>query len=110
MGGVKINQDRVKRLASEFELVASGYACDPNVVKLLGALEEIISNAKSGSITSTVDHVPGEYFFQECDLSKYKDFEASYSRLKLALIAEDDQYDDMKKWAEERRQNLLDKE
>jgi hypothetical protein len=110
MSGVKMNQDRVKRLACEFELVANSYAYDPNVAKLIGALGKIISNAKSGSITSTVDHVPGEYFFQEGDLSKYKDLEASYSRLKLALIAEDDQYDDIKKWAEERINNLIDKE
>lgn len=104
-----MSKPRVKQLAEDFESIAHKYASDPNVDKLLKSLKEVLSNAKAGSVTTVMDHVPGEYFFQEGDLSKYADLEIAYSKLKLALITEDEQHDDLISWAEKRKQELFDK-
>lgn len=104
-----MNQQKVRQLAEEFESAAHKYGSDSNVNKLLDALNELLLKAKAGSITTVIDHVPGEYYFQEGELSKYTDLEAAYSKLKLVLVTEEKQYDDLKAWAEKRKQALFDK-
>lgn len=104
-----MDRKNVKRLAEEFESVAKKYESDCRVHDLHSALEDLLSRAKAGSIVKYVDHVPGEYFFQEGDLSKYADLEAAYSKLKMALITEDKQYDELRAWAEKRKRDIFDK-
>jgi hypothetical protein len=106
---MSMDQQKVKKLAEEFESVAHKYGADSHVDKLLGALKELLLKAKAGSITAVIEHVPGEYFFQEGELSMYTDLEAAYSKLKLALVTEDKKYNDLKAWAEKRKQELFDK-
>ena len=104
-----MDKQKVKQLAEELELVAHKYSFDSNVGDLLSALKELLSNAKAGSITGVVDHVPGEYYFQEGELSKYADLEAAYSKFKMTLVTEDKQYNNLKAWAEKRKKELFDK-
>ncbi|MEJ2046385.1 MAG: hypothetical protein P8X74_23840 [Reinekea sp.] len=104
-----MDKQKVKQLAEELEFIAGKCASDSNVNDFLNSLKEVLSNAKSESIKVVIDHVPGEYFFQEGDLSKHADLEIAYSKFKLALLTEDKQYDDLKAWAEKRKQQLFDK-
>ena len=108
-GFMVMDQQKIRQLAVEFETVASKYGYDPSVDMLMKSMEEIVENAKSGSITDVIEYVPGSYYFQEKGLSKYSDLESSYSKLKLALITEKKQYDDLKEWAEKRKRELFGK-
>ena len=103
-----MDKEKIKRLAVELEDIANKYSStDPDVKKLSHSLGSLIDKAKAGLITDAVDHVPGEYWFQEGDLAKYPDLEAAYSKFKLAITLKDEQYEDLKAWAEKRRKDLF---
>lgn len=104
-----MDQQKIKQLAEELESIAHKYLSDSNVNNLLNALKELLSKAKTGLITDVIDHVPGEIYFQEGELSKYSDLEIAYSKFKLTLVTEDKQYNDLKAWAEKRKLALFDK-
>lgn len=104
------NDEKIKQLAElaeEFELVAEMYSSDINVRALLKALESLLSRAKNGQITGVINYVPGAYFFQEKDLSKYPDLEVAHSKFYLALTIENDRYDELIAWAEKRKKQLF---
>jgi len=104
-----MDKQKIKQLAEELELVAQKYSSDADVSGLLKALKKLLSNAKTGSITDVIDVVPGEYYFQEGELSKYDDLEKAYSKFKMAIIYENKQYNDLKEWAEKRKKELFNK-
>lgn len=106
-----MDKKNVSQLACALENVAQQYsATDLEVKKLLESLADLIEKAKDGLITKPVDHVPGEYWFQERELSKYPDLESAYSKFKIAVTIEsDERYNDLKAWAEKRRDEVFGK-
>ena len=105
-----MNKSKIKVLAEKFESVAHKYDDDINVKNLIDSLGDIITSAKSEKIDSYYDFFPGEYYFQEKNCSDYPELEAAYSNLKLNLTIKDSEYNDIKYWAEDRKNKLLKKD
>jgi len=101
-----MNQSKIKDLAILLEKSAIKYNQDDDVKKLMYSLEELIDHAKNMKITRPVDYVPGDYFFTEKNCSSYPDLEKSYSKFKLQITMEEEQYDDLIKWAENQKEEL----
>lgn len=104
-----MDKEELRSLAENFERVAARYLLDPDVAGLCSSLESLLMQARQGLIDEPVRQVPGEHYFQEGLLSGYSDLEEAYSKLKLRLVTDSEQYDDLLRWAEDRRRRLFGK-
>jgi len=104
-----MDKKKIKQLAKTLESVASKYSSDNDVVGFLEQLEELLSKAKSGSISRVVDHVPGGHYFTDRGLSQYPDLEEAYSKFKLTLVIKEKRHNKLLEWAKKRDKALFDK-
>ena len=84
-----MNQTKIKECALSLEHLLLKYSeTDDDAAGLLGALEPLISRAKSEQIDQPLSwsKIPGAYYFQERNLQQYKDLEHSYSEFCIELI------------------------
>ncbi|MDG3443699.1 hypothetical protein [Nitrospirillum amazonense] len=82
-----MNQDLIKRLATDLEALLWRYANqEAEAASLLKELEPIIREAKSGNIIVPLEDVPGAWLFIEGKLRKYSDLEDVYAQFKIQVV------------------------
>jgi len=106
-----MNTQKIKKLAINFEKIAQDYArTDSEAMNLLNSLQDLINKAKAENVLEPEAHVPGNYWFTEGNLAQYTELETAYSKFSLALTINNDDLDELQRWAENRKKELFDKE
>ncbi|TWB77287.1 hypothetical protein FBZ87_103103 [Nitrospirillum amazonense] len=81
-----MDQERLKQFALELEDAARRYAAmDPEVRSFAGSVEGVSADAKAGRILTPLEHIPGDYYFSEGTLRKYRDLEHAYSKFQIEV-------------------------
>lgn len=91
--------EKIKKCAIELEASLTKYGkTDRNAKRLHDSLKDILEDAKQGRITTALEYadVPGTYFFNERNLSTYRDLSKNYSKFKIEVTGGDRKYGDLR--------------
>lgn len=83
-----MNKTLLIKSAENLEKILLQYSSvDAEVAALLGALSQLIFDARTGKISIPVEwnEVPGGYYFTEGRLQKYSDLETAYANFKIEI-------------------------
>jgi hypothetical protein len=83
-----MNQATLRQRASELESLLRHYAAlDAEVAQLLSALTPLLSAVIDGKAQTPMEwrDVPGDFYFNERGLRKYRDVEDAYAKFKIEL-------------------------
>ncbi|MEA1675226.1 hypothetical protein [Nitrospirillum sp. BR 11163] len=81
-----MNQALIQQYAVSLEDLLRRYAsADAEAARLLSALAPYLDDAKAGRILTPLEHIPGDYYFDEGTLRKYRDLEHAYSKFQIEV-------------------------